>query len=140
MPYIVKWANETNITDPEFSNSEISGHAPKTIESTDGKVSFVGIYDPVTLTANDNTVLYLGAGNQLYYPSAAMSINAFRAYFQLDGITAGEPKNIRLFFGGADKDTGIRPLSGSPEGEGAEAFPREGSWQSQAAEPSVDGV
>jgi hypothetical protein len=89
-------------------------------------VSFVGNYDPVTLTANDNTVLYLGAGNQLYYPSAAMSINAFRAYFQLNGITAGEPKNIRLFFGDADKDTGIRPLSGSPEGEGAEAFPREG--------------
>lgn len=33
-----------------------------------------------------------GAGNNLYWPNTAMTIGAFRAYFQLaDGFTAGEP-------------------------------------------------
>ena len=42
------------------------------------------------IPAEDNTKLYMGANNKLYYPSAAMKINAFRAYFQLaEGITAG---------------------------------------------------
>jgi hypothetical protein len=40
----------------------------------------------------DNTLLYLGANNTLYYPSTSMTINAFRSIFRLkDGLIAGEP-------------------------------------------------
>ena len=64
---------------------------------------------PVSLDANDKTVLYLGAGNKLYYPSAAMTVNACRAVFVLNGLTAGEPQqSARAFvlnFG--DESTGI---------------------------------
>ena len=31
-----------------------------------------------------------GAGNKLYWPSADRTMNSFRAYFQLNGITAGD--------------------------------------------------
>jgi hypothetical protein len=47
----------------------------------------------VNLTAGDNTVLYLGTNNKLYYPSKARTINSFRAYFQLHGIVAGNPQS-----------------------------------------------
>ena len=60
-------------------------------------------------SGGDNTKLYLGSGNQLYYPSGAMSINSFRAYFQLnDGLTAGDlPTHaVRMFFGDDDA-TGV---------------------------------
>jgi hypothetical protein len=116
-PYIVKWDNDgTTITSPVFYNSTIESSSPKPVTSTDGKVSFTGIYDPKTLKAKDNTVLYLGAGNKLYYPSKDKGINSFRAYFQLSGITAGEPEtptqggpsNVRAFvlnFGDEDGNT-----------------------------------
>jgi len=70
--------------------------------------------------ADDNTKLYLGSDNTLYYPtSTAFKVNAFRAYFQLkNGLTAGEPSstggesnNVRTFnlnFG--NEATGISNL------------------------------
>ena len=67
---------------------------------------FVGNFSPVEIDGEDKSILYLGAGNKLYYPSAAMSIKSFRGYFQLKGITAGDVTNARLFFGD-DTITGI---------------------------------
>ena len=81
-------------------------------------LTFTGTYAPVRITDadGDNTKLYLGAANKLYYPNAAMTIGTHRAYFQLaDGITAGNPtsssnaQQIRAFnlnFGD-DEATGI---------------------------------
>lgn len=44
----------------------------------------------------DNTLLYLGADNTLYYPSTSMTINAFRSIFRLkDGLIAGEPSSVQ---------------------------------------------
>jgi len=80
-------------------------------------LTFTGTYAPVIIAdGGDNTKLYLGAANTLYYPTKAMTIGCHRAYFQLaDGITAGEPTSssnanqIRAFnlnFGD-DEATGI---------------------------------
>ena len=56
-------------------------------------------------------MLYLGTNNQLYYPAANRTINACRAYFQLKGLTVGDPasliKEFRLFFGEEDAPDGI---------------------------------
>lgn len=88
-PYIVKWPKAQDVTSPIFKNVTIvdgdSGSAGT------GDVTFQGIYEPFSIgKGGDNTILYLGAGNTLYYPSDAMTIGACRAYFQLDnGITAG---------------------------------------------------
>lgn len=57
-------------------------------------LTFKGNYAPVSIgEGGDNTLLYIGTQNTLYYPNAAMNINAFRAYFQLDGIKVGDPTN-----------------------------------------------
>jgi len=48
--------------------------------------------------------------NNLYYPDQAMTINAFRGYFRLQGIEAGDlPINaIELNFN--DETTGLSPI------------------------------
>ncbi len=91
-------------------------------ESMDGAIQFIGTYDPVTIgSSGDNTKLYLGNDNTLYWPNATMSINTHRAYFQLsDGLTAGDPadpnaNNVRAFnlhFGDVSEgQTGILVIS-----------------------------
>ena len=76
----------------------------------------MGCYSPVSIYTADKTNLYLGDGNTLYYPTATgFKVNACRGYFQLKGLTAGEPSNsnqasIRAFklnFGDDDNATGI---------------------------------
>ena len=106
----------SDIVSPVFSGVTVS---TTTKDAVGEAATFHGIYSPVSIgTDGDNTKLYLGAGNKLYWPNAAMTIGAFRAYFQLaDGITAGTPNNqttnaVRAFvlnFG--DEQTGIVSLS-----------------------------
>ena len=92
MPYIVKWEGESdNISNPTFNNVTLSNYTD--CVETD-EVTFCGTFSPITLVANDKTKLYLGAGNKLYYPNGDMNINACRAYFQLNGLTAGEPTSL----------------------------------------------
>lgn len=63
------------------------------VESTDGTLSFTGLYSPVNIAGEDRSILFLGEDNNLYYPNAATTIKSFRACFQLHGITAGDPDN-----------------------------------------------
>jgi len=66
--------------------------------STDGKVAFCGTYNKMSFTVDDRSILFLGGANTLYYPKAGATIGAQRAYFQLNGITAGDPTNgVRAF-------------------------------------------
>lgn len=120
-PYIVKMNKETtsdgdfdHIVDPTFGKVTIDGITPTTVTSEDGAVSFMGIYNPIAIGEHgDNTKLYLGSKNKLYYPIYTMNINAFRAYFQLNnGIVAGEPEGpiegIKAFVMNLDDATGIK--------------------------------
>ena len=111
MPYIIRWADEDdNIENPKFTGVTISSKTENT--TTLGYVDFMGSFSPVSLAANDRTVLYMGADNKLYYPDAEMAIGSCRAYFKLkDGLTAGDPassnvKAIRLDFSDGEA-TGI---------------------------------
>jgi hypothetical protein len=49
---------------------------------TAGGATFKGTYEPVGLTANDRQKLFL-ANNMLYYPTADLTVNSCRAYFEL---------------------------------------------------------
>ena len=115
-PYIVKWTDGADIANPIFRDVTIS-NASNPVETD--VVDFVGTYNPVDIgEEGDNTKLYLGKGNTLYYPSKAMTINPFRAYFQLKGdLTAGDLtstesgqgiKAFHLNFG--EEGTGIREM------------------------------
>lgn len=90
-PFIIKWDNTgVNITNPVFMGVTVSN---TTNDATvEGVLTFTGTYAPVSIgSEGDNTKLYLGAANKLYYPTKARTIGTHRAYFQLaDGITAGE--------------------------------------------------
>ena len=112
-PYLVKWAATTpdHIENPVFSNVTISNVLSPVAGDV---VTFAGSYSPVNIGAGgDNTLLYLGGGSTLYYPSTTMSIGSCRAIFQLNGIVADDPSepqqgNVRAFklnFG--DDATGI---------------------------------
>lgn len=115
-PYIVKWNTDLgNISNPVFMGVTVSNSTTTTITEC---VDFVGSFSPVTLAANDNTKLYLGSSNKLYYPSKEKVIKACRAHFQLkDGLTAGDPdpsagiKAFVLNFGNGDETTGILTMS-----------------------------
>ena len=117
MPYIVKWESGDNITAPVFTDVIISATETQAIETT--STYFVGSFSPVSLTGGDKSVLYLGAGNKLYYPSADMTIGSCRAVFQLKGIEAGDPslsdgvRGIILNFD--DETTGIQEVIGVNE-------------------------
>ena len=88
-PYIVKWESGEKIENPVFNKVTINNQI-NNVETN--AVTFRGVFNPFILEANDNTKLYLGNNNTLYYPSKERTINSFRAYFQLaDGITAGNP-------------------------------------------------
>lgn len=99
-PYIVKWERSDNVDNPTFKNVTIKNEVQESefIFRNDneilGRLRFVGSYDPVVINGVDNTKLFLGANNKLYYPNEAMTIGACRAYFLLDqGLTAGNPSS-----------------------------------------------
>ena len=85
-PYIVKWAgSEGTVSNPTFNGVTINADASTEVTSNDRKVTFVGTYSPVSLTKDDTSNLYMGAGSKLYYPNVDdFSVNSFRAYFHID--------------------------------------------------------
>ena len=122
-PYIIKWADTAigNLSNLLFLGATISNSDASTVTTT--YVDFIGSYRPVDLAADDRTSLFLGAGNKLYYPSEALTINAFRAYFQLKGdLTVGDSESsIKAFALNLDgKETAVTAPFASVEraGEG----------------------
>lgn len=63
-----------------------------------GVVSFQPVLIPESMTANDQTKLFVTGGNALTYPNTTGNINAFRAYFKLLGGAAA-PTAFRMDFG-----------------------------------------
>ncbi|MCR5849603.1 MAG: leucine-rich repeat domain-containing protein [Bacteroidaceae bacterium] len=105
-PSSAEFTLASEIVNPTFKSVAISD-ASVPVET--GCVDFIGTFDPVTLSGN--SVLYLGTNNNLYYPSAARTIGAFRAYFELgNGLTVGDPaspiKEFKMNFGNEDGPDG----------------------------------
>ena len=123
-PYIVKWnSRQGYISNPVFYDTTTSTDTPTAVTSTDGKVQFLGTYAPINFTSGDKSILFMGGENTLYYPEAGARINAFRAYFQLSGITACDinPNNVRMNFADGDEAGGISLTPGlSPKDEGSD--------------------
>ena len=114
-PYIIKWGNTegtelNNLNNPTFEKVTIKNVCEAV---TDDHVSFTGFFSPVGLAANDNTVLFLGAGNTLYYPSDDMTIGACRAIFVLNGLTASASPNP------SQGETGVRAFVLNFGGDGS---------------------
>ena len=82
-PYLIKWASGTDISAPSFTGVTISNDMPE-VNSADKKVQFKGSYSPATFTGEDKSKLYLGSGNNLYWPSENKTLGSCRAYFTID--------------------------------------------------------
>ena len=109
-PFIIKWDNMHVI----YCISTIYGvtidNTDGSVTSSDGYVTFKGTYAPIVWETENNSILFLGTKNTLYYPQPSDGnypyINAFRAYFQLNnGLTAAEVSAARMNF--EDDATGI---------------------------------
>ena len=122
-PYIVKWASGSNIVEPTFSGVTISSTTPSTVSSDDGKVSFIGTYNPVALAKDDETNLFVGEDNKLHWPNVAnYKINTCRAYFHINESGASAPERIVLNYNGENNATNLENI-----GEDAvEKFIRDG--------------
>ncbi|MBQ9170405.1 MAG: hypothetical protein IJ148_06235 [Bacteroidaceae bacterium] len=138
MPYLVKLSSGNDIDSPLFTDVTISNALHTVVTSS---IDFAGAFSPVSLQADDRSVLYLGADNTLYYPSEAMTIGSCRAYFRLNGITAGDlaqgVKSIVLDFGDEDP-TSIKELRTKDEAS-------DGAWYSidgrrLSGKPATRGV
>ena len=88
-------------------------------QSGDIRVRFLGTYKSTAFDSENKSILLMGGGNTLYYPLSGASIGACRAYFALNGITAGDPaSDVRAFvlnFG--DEVDGISDISTSRNDE-----------------------
>ena len=93
-PYLVKWLKNDDIVNPVFSGITID-NVQHDVTSEDAKVTFTGIYSPKDIAGEDKSLLYLGPDNKFYYPSQAMTINAFRSYFLID--LTDSPAGMREF-------------------------------------------
>lgn len=116
MPYLIRWlpsqegtTKETalsgTIDNPTFNDVKIVNTTKPSISTY---VTFTGTYEKLTWTADNTSILILGADNKLYYPKNGASLGAQRAYFELSGITAptaSGTRSIVLNFGGEDDET-----------------------------------
>jgi len=96
-PFIIRWNNTgVNIENPVFEGVTVVGADLAPASFTGGE--FVGSYSPVALTPNDDSNLFIGTNNTLFWPNAANNtddkyyVNAFRAYFHVDPNA-----NVRAF-------------------------------------------
>lgn len=89
-PYIVRWNEGDDALSPVFSGVTIQDGSPVKVTMSNGNeevIAFVGVYDPLTLKANDRNKLFFGDDSRLYWPSKDVPVYADFAYFQLYNTT-----------------------------------------------------
>ena len=121
-PYIIKWAAGSNVENPEFANVTISSDQYYAGGATDDEsiqVQFYGTYDWMEFPDTDQSFLFLGADNTLYYPEGGASVAATRGFIYLIGVTAGEGEGVKFCtnLDGANDPTGIANLNVEESGE-----------------------
>ena len=93
-PYIIRWTGGgDDISDPVFENVTIDKTTYNDTEYTfanDVKISFLGTYAYTLFENEDKSILFMGDEDKLYYPLSGASLGAFRAYFKLENVNAGE--------------------------------------------------
>ena len=94
----------------------ISNSTAQAVESVTAgleTVQMVGTYSPVSVTANDKSILFLGDANTLYYSTVGRQILSCRSYFSVPYINAHAGAKVRAFalsFDG-EEATGILEVS-----------------------------
>ena len=106
-PFIIKWKQAAILENPAFTGVTINKTAPE-VAFNGGW--FEGTYRPVNWAVEDQSILFLGDANTLYYPKAGAHLNAFRAYFLLEDPN-GTAREIVVNFG--EETTGVVSMHNS---------------------------
>ncbi|MBR4268622.1 MAG: hypothetical protein IKQ47_02405, partial [Prevotella sp.] len=100
VPYIIKWEEGDNITDPVFPCVTISNtyEGFDNGEEGDYRVRFLGTYNKMVY-GKDKSVLFMGSSNNLYYPDGEeqVTLGACRAYFKIGDDDAVNAKGFTRF-------------------------------------------
>ncbi len=107
-PYIIRWNGSNGVIEyPVFKQVKIQNVPEGSVGN--GPAIFKGIFNSYSPEAGDKNTLFIGEENTLYYPEEGsnITIGALRAYFELDGIIAGDPaaSNIKSFVLNFDEET-----------------------------------
>ncbi|MBR7029730.1 MAG: leucine-rich repeat protein, partial [Prevotella sp.] len=95
--------------DPEF----ITAAVPTDVDFTDGK--FCGNYDPVNISGEDRSILFLGAANNLHFANDE-TLRALRAYVQID--KEAQPTAYAIDLGNGETLSGTFISLGDANGDG----------------------
>ena len=107
-PYLLQPA--VDVENPVFEGVTIGAVSPAD-QTSDTNISFHGTYRPTELEGGNKNLLFLGAGNELFYPSATADLKAFRAYFELKGDAKKNGIRARIVKK-ENTATGIETVSG----------------------------
>lgn len=95
-PYLVmpsQTKSVFNFTNVDVKVNDASGQfEPAIVGTADDPVNFVGVMKPVTLYADDHSVLFVTAGSKVTYPNVTGDIKEFRGYFH---VTPSSPASGR---------------------------------------------
>ena len=122
-PYLVKWTSGADIVEPVFSDVTISSTTPTAVESaTSGleTVRMVGNYAPVTVKADDQSVMFMGDDNSLYYTTEDRTLHNFRAHFEIPSQQSA-PTLARSFVIDFDGDEVVTSINGVLISDGGRA-------------------
>ena len=94
-PYLLQ--PSVDVANPSFEGVTISATSPVD-QTSDTYISFHGTYAPTELTGGNRNLLFLGAGNELFWPAEGgnNTIKGFRAYFEVKGGAAQGAKRARI--------------------------------------------
>ena len=117
VPYLVKWdAAGADFTSPVFFGVTINATATTTVSDYDDELAEVqmkGCYSPVSVVADDKSILFMGGDNTLYYSAENRSIRSCRAYFSVPYINQTPGAKARAYVLNFDDEeaTGILEIS-----------------------------
>ena len=113
----MKWdAAGADFTSPVFFSVTINATASTTVSDYDDELAEVqmkGCYSPVSVDANDKSILFMGGDNTLYYSAENRSIRSCRAYFSVPYLKQNPGAKTRAFHldFGDEEATGILEIS-----------------------------
>ena len=99
-PYIVKWDSGDNIENPIFENIIITNYKPIVDASETFELNSVymtGNYAPLYVSGGDQSIMFMGANNVIYYPTEDVTLNSFHSYFEIPSLQGGEEKAVKSY-------------------------------------------
>ena len=110
-PYLVQPTTEA-LSNPTFENIAPSSLVSATEDTETEFVDFIGVLAPTGLTGGDHNTLFLGAGNELFWPAEGSgNIKGMRAYFSIKGAARKAAKRARIVMN-KEVTTDIETVSG----------------------------